>query len=74
MIDVSKLAGRCPRCVGRRVWRVSVPTDEWSCVPNDRLPPFTHADVRDHDAAAPCDDPASAIELMRAAQTRTQVI
>ena len=50
MIDVSTLRGPCPRCTGRRVWRVSVPTDEWSCIPNPIPFPFKPSHMRVHDA------------------------
>ena len=74
MIDVSRLRGACPRCIGRRVWRISEPTNEWSCIPNGMPFPYERGHVIDHDATSSCDDPAGAIELMRAAQLRTQVI
>jgi hypothetical protein len=49
VIDVSTLSGPCPRCIGRRVYRVSVPTDEWQCVPN--AVPFPLPEhLREHDA------------------------
>lgn len=50
MIDVSTLVGPCPRCRDRRVWRVSVPTDEWSCIPNAMPFPYERGHVIDHDA------------------------
>jgi len=65
VIDVSTLCGPCPRCPGRRVWRVSVPTDEWSCIDNARPFPSAREHVRDHDATIPADNLEDANELMR---------
>ena len=73
MIDVSRLCGPCPRCHGRRVWRVSVPTDEWSCIDNARPFPSAREHVKDHSALDICDDHASAMEVISAAQLRNQV-
>lgn len=61
MISVSTLRGPCPRCLGRRVWRVSVPTDEWSCVPNAVPFPLPehiiHHDATEQIVLAPLDNP-----------------
>lgn len=80
MIDVSTFhAGqRCPRCppegkappyAVRRVIAVSIPTDRWRCAPGAQPFPLTEH-VREHDATASCDDPASALEVVRAAQAQ----
>lgn len=76
MIDVSRFhAGQpCPRCPGRRVYAVDIGADRWCCVPNAMPVPWLREHILEHDATASCDDPASALELVRAAQLRTQVI
>jgi hypothetical protein len=52
---------------------VSVPTDEWSCIDNARPVPSAREHVKDHSALDICDDPASAMEVISAAQLRNQV-
>lgn len=49
-VSLLRVPDPCPRCLGRRVYRVSVPTDEWSCVPNMIPFPWLREHVRDHDA------------------------
>ena len=53
MIDVSTfhMGDRCPRCTERRVYAVSIPTDEWRCVPNAVPVPWLPSQVREHNAA-----------------------
>jgi hypothetical protein len=69
MIDVSRLSGLCPRCTDRRVVAVDIPADRWACTPFAVPFPFS---VTEHDATASCDDPASALELQRAAQQKVR--